>query len=98
MSAYPHRQTVGRAASGSVEMEKISAILRWWQSAFRRWQRRKMIAALDALDDNTLRNIGFHRSEIEQVVDGLDEHELRMVPFAQERDHDFTYEDVKKAA
>lgn len=41
------------------------------RAAFKSWQRRKMMAALSALDDRTLRDIGIHRSEIARAVDGL---------------------------
>ncbi len=40
------------------------AIGRALRSAARNWKRRKMIAALDALDDRTLQEIGVHRAEI----------------------------------
>lgn len=58
----------------------------WFRSAYRHWQRNKMIAAFQSLDDATLRDIGVERSEIPSVVDGLDDLELRMAPVAAKDD------------
>ncbi|AML52005.1 DUF1127 domain-containing protein [Falsihalocynthiibacter arcticus] len=55
---------------------------RWARSAIQNWKRRKMIAVLQAMDDRLLRDIGIYRNDIERVVDGFDERELGMVPFA----------------
>ncbi|MGR3550666.1 DUF1127 domain-containing protein [Pseudooceanicola sp.] len=44
------------------------------------WKRHRMIAALEAMDDHLLRDIGIHRSEILHVVDGLTARELSMPP------------------
>jgi len=44
---------------------------RWMRATSEGWQRRKTIAALHALDDHTLRDIGIHRSNIERFADGL---------------------------
>ena len=41
-----------------------------------------MIAALEAMDDRLLRDIGIYRNDIPRVVDGLDDRELRMRPLA----------------
>lgn len=41
-----------------------------------------MIAALEALDDATLHDIGVCRGEIHSIVDGFDDHELAKVPVA----------------
>tara|TARA_R110002049_G_scaffold15115_1_gene62429 strand:+ start:923 stop:1234 length:312 start_codon:yes stop_codon:yes gene_type:complete len=63
--------------------EKRSTFLRRWiASALRNWQRRKLIAALEAMDDRLLRDIGIHRGEIANVVDGFSDRELRMAPLA----------------
>ena len=57
-------------------------IRRWLGKAVRNWQRRKMIAALHALDCRTLMDIGIERGAIEDVVDGFDTREVQMVPLA----------------
>lgn len=44
---------------------------RLMRSVLTNWKRRKTIAALHALNDHTLRDIGLHRSNIERFVDGL---------------------------
>lgn len=54
----------------------------WLRAAFRRWQRRKMIAALEAMDDRLLRDIGVHRCNIPRVVDGLIDRDLPAIRFA----------------
>ncbi|GKY89871.1 DUF1127 domain-containing protein [Sinisalibacter aestuarii] len=58
------------------------ALRRWLRAAFRRWERRKMIAALEAMDDRLLRDIGIYRNDIPRLVDGFDDRELRMRPLA----------------
>lgn len=76
-------------------------ILRWWTTAIRNWQRRKMIAALKALDGRILLDIGIHPAEIESFVDGLDSTELRMVPIEPEPEteiHDPSYADLRRIA
>lgn len=55
---------------------------RWMLAVTRQWQRRKMIAALDALDDRLLEDIGIFRGDIRRLVDGFDDRELGMVPLA----------------
>lgn len=55
---------------------------RWLKGVIRRWQRRKMIATLRALDDRMLRDIGLVRAEIPRVVEGFSSRELQMVPLA----------------
>ncbi len=59
------------------------ALNRWMSAAARRWRRRKMIAALSAMDDRILKDIGIYRGDIARVVDGFDDRELAMVPVAQ---------------
>ncbi len=41
-----------------------------------------MIAALEAMDDRLLRDIGIYRGDIPRVVDDLNDRELRMSPLA----------------
>lgn len=55
---------------------------KWVRAAYRNWQRNKMIAAFESLDDATLRDIGVHRSEIYSIVNGFDDHDLSKVPVA----------------
>lgn len=59
---------------------------RWSRAALKNWHRRKMIAALHAMDDHLLRDIAVQRNDIEQFVDGFTADELRMVPFARPKD------------
>ncbi|MCB1368190.1 MAG: DUF1127 domain-containing protein [Rhodobacteraceae bacterium] len=54
------------------------ALRRSAQAMARRWKRRKMIAALEAMDDRLLRDIGLHRGQIREMVDRFDDRELRM--------------------
>ena len=42
-----------------------------------------MVAALEAMDDRVLRDIGVNRNDIRRVVAEFDDRELRMVPVAQ---------------
>lgn len=55
---------------------------RWVMAIAKRWQRRRMITALENLDDRTLADIGIYRGEIPSIVDGFDSRELRMTPVA----------------
>lgn len=57
-----------------------SAVRSWLQSSLHRWKQRKMIAALEALDDRMLCDIGIRRSQIPAVVAGFDDRELNMRP------------------
>jgi len=50
------------------------------RSIVHNWKRRRMIAALAAMDDHLLRDIGIYRHEIPHVVDGFTERELSMRP------------------
>ncbi len=58
----------------------LGVLRRWFQASLRRWQRRRMIAALEALDDRLLRDIGIYRGEIRRIVGSFDDRELRMTP------------------
>lgn len=55
---------------------------RWSRMAAQKWKRRKMIAALRALDHRILREMGIFQDDIKRIVNGFDERELGMVPFA----------------
>ncbi len=77
----PHRQQ-GTLAE-STKPKRIDGMLhRWLRNAARQWRRRKMIAALEAMDERLLRDIGIYRSDIHRVVDGLNNRELRVRPIA----------------
>jgi len=52
----------------------------------RRWQHRRTIAAMEAMEDWVLRDIGLDRADIPGAVAGLTDRELRMNPLAQARD------------
>ncbi|WP_367717112.1 DUF1127 domain-containing protein [Nitratireductor sp. GISD-1A_MAKvit] len=54
------------------------------QKAVRNWQRRRMIAALRAMDDSLLDDIGVSRNEIPRIVNDFDDRELRMRPVSRE--------------
>ncbi|WP_418591565.1 DUF1127 domain-containing protein [Ponticoccus sp. (in: a-proteobacteria)] len=57
---------------------KPGALRLWLRAAFRKFQRRKMIEALQGMDNRLLRDIGIERSEIPRLVDGLIEREPAM--------------------
>ena len=61
---------------------KDGVLQRWSRAITNNWKRRKMIGALRAMDDRLLRDIGIYRNDIERVVDGFNERELRIVPIA----------------
>lgn len=52
----------------------------WLRAAIRQRQRRRMIAALQALDDRTLSDIGLYRGDIPRLVAGFSDSELGMSP------------------
>ncbi|GHE89932.1 hypothetical protein GCM10016455_07800 [Aliiroseovarius zhejiangensis] len=64
------------------ESEKGGFLRRWWRTAIRSWKRRKLIAALQKLDDRGLRDMGISRKDIGRIVDALHDRDLGMVPFA----------------
>ncbi|GAB1478628.1 hypothetical protein MASR2M74_11760 [Paracoccaceae bacterium] len=99
MSAHVKSQAPDRADKGPSNSRRMNVILRWWQSAVENWQRRKMIAALEALDDRTLLDIGLHRGDIKRVVDDFDDAELGMAPVPPEqKSHDISYAGFRRAA
>ncbi|MDK3075660.1 DUF1127 domain-containing protein [Sedimentitalea sp. JM2-8] len=59
--ASPDRRTYG--------LWGVKVFRRWMRVSCKKWQRRKMIASLAALDDHTLWDIGIPRNEIEATVD-----------------------------
>lgn len=64
-----------------------SFLVRWFNAAVRNWKRRKMIAALRAMDDRLLRDIGILRADIPRVAAGFSDRELGMVPVAVSTEH-----------
>lgn len=79
---YPP-QPVPQAARHRAEIPgEGNSIRRWLARAIRQWQRRKMIASFEAMDDRLLRDIGVCRSDIHRLVQGFDARELRMAPVA----------------
>lgn len=61
-------------------VERGGFLGRVWQAAIRRWQRRRMIAALEAMDDRLLRDIGILRADIPHMVATFSDREPRMTP------------------
>lgn len=58
--------------------ERRGLLWRWLGAATRQWQRRKMIASLNAMDDWLLRDMGICRDHIPSVVVDLEDRERRM--------------------
>ena len=78
-SRYPHAFRRSEETGGGL-------LRRWLRAAVRRWKRRKLIAALEAMDDKLLRDIGVFRGDIRSIVEGFDDRELNMVPLAPSAD------------
>jgi uncharacterized protein YjiS (DUF1127 family) len=70
------------AWSGPIANDGGGRCRQWLIEAIRRRQRRKMIQALNDLDDWTLADIGYRRADIPRIVEELDDRELRMGPQA----------------
>lgn len=99
MSVHIKHHLSDHAVTSTSNPRGMRVISRWWQNTVQNWQRRKMIAALEALNDRTLLDIGVHRGEIRRVVEGFNEAELRMAPVAPEpASHDASYADLRRAA
>lgn len=69
-----------RPSSSSKSTKRPEALRRMVGAAFRNWERRKMIATLQRMDDRLLRDIGIDRSDIPRVVEGFSTRELSMRP------------------
>lgn len=69
----------------AVRPQEIGPIRRWLSATIRQWQRRRMIANFEAMDDWVLSDIGIERADIHSIVEGFDERELRMAPIAPPR-------------
>ena len=99
MSIYITRQMIDPASGKPAGSKSIGLLRRMFRRAVRNWQRRKMIAKLEAMDDRLLRDIGLHRGEIRRLVDGFDDRELGMVPVTSaETSAGTDYEAFRKAA
>jgi len=79
---YPQQPLPQTASSLTIAAQGGTVIRRWLQAAVRNWQRRKMIASLEVMDDRLLRDIGIERADIVSVVNGFDERELMMAPLS----------------
>lgn len=89
------------AADPILKARGMTLIIHLWNNVVRHWQRRKMIAALNGLDDRILLDIGVPRGEIESFVDGLSSAELWMAPIAPESlpvTKDLSHADLRRAA
>lgn len=71
----------GRNATGSGR----GLIRRLLGLSIETWRRRRMIAAFEAMDTRTLRDIGIERHDIENVVDGYIAHERQLAPRAPQK-------------
>ena len=99
MSGYLTRKMLGPASRRNVVNGDANLFRRWMISAMRQWQRRRMIKALEAMDDRLLRDIGIDRSDIDRVVGEFDDRELGMIPLAPAAvAHDTDQEAYQKAA
>jgi uncharacterized protein YjiS (DUF1127 family) len=68
--------------SAAASPERFGVFRRWLLAILTDWRRRKMIEALERLDDKTLEDIGIDRGDIPLVVAAFDSRELRMTPIA----------------
>lgn len=68
MSVYITREMVRRAAHEHKRDKPYSLFGSMARSLARKWQRRKAIAQLEAMDDYLLKDIGINRSDIRRVV------------------------------
>ncbi len=82
MHPYITKRMLDQTPPHKSEPKRNGLFRKWMVLAKQQWQRRKMIAALEAMDDRLLRDIGIYRGDIKRVVDGFDDRELRMVPLA----------------
>lgn len=82
MSVYITRRMLGVPVQKPERQEQAGKgpLRRLVAKAARNWKRSRMIAALNALDDRTLWDIGIDRSGIEPLVDSFDDRELGMLP------------------
>lgn len=83
MSVYLRKEMIAPAAPRNSTAHSTSLIGRLILGVKQRWQRRKMVIALQELDDRLLADIGLRRGDIPSLVAGLSSRELRMAPVAQ---------------
>ena len=82
MYLYIEKNALARLPRHESPKPSSGGIRSWITAAIREWRRRKMIAALESMDDRLLRDIGLYRGDIRNVVNCLDDRELRMTPIA----------------
>ncbi|WP_324754189.1 DUF1127 domain-containing protein [Roseovarius sp. Pro17] len=83
MSIYLTKQMIDPAMSRSQSNDDTGLFPRWILAITQQWRRRKMITALQELDDRMLADIGLHRSDIPRVATALSAREHRMATTAQ---------------
>ncbi len=64
-------------------MPRVSGLRRLMSAVMRTWQRRKMIATFEAMDDWMLKDIGLRREDIVRTVNSFEE--MRIARRAPER-------------
>lgn len=96
MFAIHPRKTGGAPAWN----DTVASFLRhWFEGAIRNWQRRKTVAALAALDDRLLLDIGLERGTLEDFADVLAERESWLsAPVVVEKSAPSTTEFIRRAA
>ncbi|HEY9037407.1 MAG TPA: DUF1127 domain-containing protein [Roseovarius sp.] len=67
MSTDLANQMMDPAARGNLSKDDSGSVRSWLLAAFEQWQRRKMAAALQKLDDSMLTDIGVYRSDTAQA-------------------------------
>ncbi len=82
----------------AASVSETGPVRRWLARAARRWKQRRMIAVFNAMDDRLLEEIGIRRADIDRVVAGFDERELRMNPVVSHSDEMAIYDDIFQRA
>lgn len=78
---HQYYQTYRKHAAAAGTRAPHEGLLRTWLRArVKEWRKRLMVLALSSMDDWLLRDIGIDRGQIREIVDGLEDHELRMRP------------------
>lgn len=63
---------------------RTGGLRRFVHSVVRSWQRRRMVAALESLNDNLLHDLGISRNNIPGIVQTFTDRELGMRPVSEE--------------